>query len=480
MASSNRKKILEAGLKALLATFETQWLIKGLSTFVVEYSSKIDDLPDEQRTVLASATTEECQEVLRELSRCDEHSQEAARESRQTREIAQVLLKKVEYLEELLKTYWAKQSGGDSLVAPPEAPRPLINPSEGNPDDASAVALLSYIWQYPKGDGVRRSWAVKESSVLRGDLEEARRYPGAGIAVFSTHLAGVFPEGTVQNHIAKCVHFWAVEEAQPNDPYLVMTRNPDSITGHVTRVPDFRHTIAVAIILARTGLRPDQMRHYRHLVLEKQREDGGWPAGEGATVTELFSAIYAVEFLHLCAQARNLDDTERKVIERALDDGVAWLIRDTKGTQFWECGVFENEPWDWIIATAWVIRRLAPYADHGHAKWIECLSDALGELVHVANSKRHTLGNDSTQHFRVEARIAAATSVALRTLPLDAVKRANTAEYLGDWRDRAYKVLGDSDSGPLDLATALFLVDSLVESDKLRSYARRALDEFGK
>ncbi len=480
MPSSKRKKILEAGLKALLATFETQWLIKGLSTFVVEYSSKIDDLSDEQRTVLASATTEECQEVLRELSRCDEHSREAARESRQTGEIAKVLLEKAEYLEELLKASWAKQSGGDSSVASPKVPQPFINPSEGNPGDASAVALLSYVWQYPKGDGVRRSWAVKESSVLRGDLEEARRYPGAGIAVLSTHLAEVFPEGAAENHIANCVHFWAVQEAQANDPYLVTTRKPDNITGHVTRVPDFRHTIALAIILARSRLRPHQMEHYRQLVLKRQQEDGGWPAGEGATVTELFSAIYAVEFLHLYACACNLDDSERQVIEKAHDNGVAWLIRDTKGTPVWECGVFENEPWDWAIATAWVIRLLAPNADHAHAKWIECLSDALGELVHVASSKRHTLGNAPTQRFRVEARMAAATSVALRALPLDAVKRANATEYLAHWRNRAYKALGDPDSGPMDLATALFLVDSLVESDKLGLFARRVLDEFGK
>ena len=51
------------------------------------------------------------------------------------------------------------------------------------------LRLLSYIWEYPTLGDPQKSWAVKESAILKGDLVSACKMPGLGIAIFSTELA---------------------------------------------------------------------------------------------------------------------------------------------------------------------------------------------------------------------------------------------------------------------------------------------------
>jgi len=61
------------------------------------------------------------------------------------------------------------------------------------PKDELAHKLLLYFWGYPTSGksetSPEKSWAVKESDVLKDNLKDAREKPGLGAAVFSFELA---------------------------------------------------------------------------------------------------------------------------------------------------------------------------------------------------------------------------------------------------------------------------------------------------
>ena len=64
MAESNRKKILDAAVKAILSASDTAWWLKGPATFIAELSPKFHDLPEEQKEALTSVSLEEFVEVI--------------------------------------------------------------------------------------------------------------------------------------------------------------------------------------------------------------------------------------------------------------------------------------------------------------------------------------------------------------------------------------------------------------------------------
>ncbi|MCH8181430.1 MAG: ATP-binding protein, partial [Proteobacteria bacterium] len=64
--------------KALLATADSAWWIKGPATFISELSARFGDLPDDQRAALVEATPETIREALTQLSLATEHAAYAA------------------------------------------------------------------------------------------------------------------------------------------------------------------------------------------------------------------------------------------------------------------------------------------------------------------------------------------------------------------------------------------------------------------
>lgn len=82
MGDSKRKKVLDAALKALLASSDTAWWLKGPSTFISELSARSGDLPtdlpDEQRNALKEAPLEAIRDALLQIDLGTKHSAYAA------------------------------------------------------------------------------------------------------------------------------------------------------------------------------------------------------------------------------------------------------------------------------------------------------------------------------------------------------------------------------------------------------------------
>jgi hypothetical protein len=118
--------------------------------------------------------------------------------------------------------------------------------------DTLPIKLLSFIWQYPEHGRNHVSWAVKDSLVLRGQLENAREKPGLGVAIVITELALKIFGNKANSRIDGCVT-WAQANALASPPHLLKGTHSYSSDSREEIVPDFRHSIAFAIILARTG-----------------------------------------------------------------------------------------------------------------------------------------------------------------------------------------------------------------------------------
>ena len=70
---------------------------------------------------------------------------------------------------------------GHSLESSPPCPS-----AENDDPRSTSERLTSMFWGYPEQGGNCTSWAVKESFVLRGRLEDAREEPGLGVAIITT------------------------------------------------------------------------------------------------------------------------------------------------------------------------------------------------------------------------------------------------------------------------------------------------------
>lgn len=240
--------------------------------------------------------------------------------------------------------------------------------------------LLSLIWNYPLAGGNQSSWAVKESSVLRGDLKSAIEKPGLGIALFSTELAiAVFGE-PAKSRIDACIN-WGLSRTQSEPPYLMYVEDP--ITSNPNLATDFRHTLALSIILARTQQHMSHLTHYLRLTLDSQREDGGWSPGNGITVSEEFTVLYAVELLTLCHDIESLPKESREKTDFARKRAIDWVIRHSEKNALWKTGVF-NYPWGSLHMTAWVLHRLVPLIELSNESWIECVRQSLSSMIQGA------------------------------------------------------------------------------------------------
>lgn len=349
--------------------------------------------------------------------------------------------------------------------------------------------LLSFIWNYPKArndeESYRASWAVKESAVLLGNLETARQRPGLGVAIFSIELALKVFASCAKSRIDNCIG-WAFSEIDDKKPYMMKVSITHDNESYVEIVLDFRHTIALAIILARTQKKLAHLEQYVKLMFDpKYKEEDIWKAGEGVTVSPVFTAIYGIELLTLCNKNNNLQKIIPKdMVADARNKALQWLITYFDNNGLWKSNVNVMEKYNWepLWVSSWVLRRLVPL-DINNNDWHDCVNMALGKLIHAVRYDSQVWSNSKNeiQRFRVEARIASAVSVTKDMQFIDSVIKEDANTYLEDAKSRFEKILtptGLSDD-KLDLATALFLVDSMIEPEKLQEYAVRVAEKDG-
>jgi hypothetical protein len=239
-------------------------------------------------------------------------------------------------------------------------------------------------------------------------------------------------------------------------------------------IPDFRHTLALAVILARSKTY-GYLDGYVRMVLEKQRDDGGWYPGGGITVSEVFTVFYAVELLHLCAEDPHFVSDFRRKFELARDRGLEWLIANCTTTGLWESGVLTGFGWDDLFTTAWVLHRLSPISSRSVPAWEPCVEHALMILVQRSMDANSSTYSNPDERNRVEARIGAAVAKTVANHKLRKSTVDLIEEYLPNWRKQATTWVTTLPDADLDLATATFLLRGLYAHGELLDHANRIL-----
>ncbi len=342
------------------------------------------------------------------------------------------------------------------------------------PHDSPATSigdrLLQILWLYPEPGELSACWAVKESDVIRGNLDLAQQQPGLGIAIMSTEAA-IHAFGDHAAEKLEGVVAWGMGKAQADKPNLVLTKDPR--TSDET-LPDLRHTLALAIILARTRKHIARLRQYVEFALSKQRpQSGGWPQGEDVMGSELFSSVYALELIGLCIEEYTEWTTLLERSRKAIFDGTNWLCNEHTNTGVWTSRLFGGALWEPLWATAWVLRRLTPINSIHSSNYAHHASQAMQRLIQCASNPATWEGTPEDQRFRVEARVASAVAVGMKKLATEDATRDQANTYMFVWRRRANRLIGKMKDQEIDLATALFLLDSLVDQKKLNQIGQR-------
>lgn len=328
--------------------------------------------------------------------------------------------------------------------------------------------LLSYIWNYPLLNSNQQSWAVKESAVLRGDLENARKEPGLGVAILSTQFASENFGNLASTRVNKVIN-WCMSRTQSEPPHYFQVHQVDAITSQIYLEPDFRHTIAFAIILTRLKKNKLFVNSYISLVLDTQNVgDGGWPAGRGTTVSEIFTVMYAIEFLWLCSSDSFNPKEINLKINTALKNGIEWLIKNVNKDSLWYSGVLSEYLWDGISTTAWILHRLS--AINININWESNMNNAVEAMLKKATNPKIWTRSSDLQRFRVEARVAASLIISKNNFNISDQLGKRVDIYLTEWKQRAINELTKLNETDMDLATALFLVDALVDNTELNQF----------
>lgn len=385
------------------------------------------------------------------------------------------------------KTEWPPRSEDDAELASP------VTVSAGSGAQQAATAdiqqvrtldeavdsMVSFVWSYPiSGEESSASWAVKESAVLKGELGRAREEPGLGTAIVTTELATELFGSAANPRIDTCIDWWTAK-AETMEPYRILARNRRAVTDEqAPPTPDLRHTFAWAVLLARSGRYRSLVHAHLKLILSTQEAQGGWPAEDGATTrSELFTALYAIECLHLLEC--HADDVPADLavrIPESKSTGIQWLLKQLHANGgLWSSGVLREFAWDRVHASAWVLHRLAKTADAPVDGWRESLDKVLLIMLQHARDQRTWLGSDEDQQHRVEARIAAAVRRCKDATWVSASSRDFSEIYLGGWSGRAQRWLNRLDlQRQMDVATAAFLIGGIVAPDNFASLGGRA------
>ena len=349
---------------------------------------------------------------------------------------------------------------------------PSHEPLECSEDDVP-MALLCDIWDYPDGGGARVSWAVKESAVLLGRMEYAREEPGLGVAIMSTDVASMAFGASAHDKIESAIG-WAVSRTQECEPHMVQVRTVEPITLAEAWKPDLRHSLALSVILARFSSHPHLLDSYLTETLRLQSVDGGWPPGEGNTVSELFTVFYAVEFLSLCSSLERPDASLNQRCLSARDRGLQWLVAAVGDNGLWSGGVLEF-PWESLHATAWLLHRLAPVVPMVDHRWRQCLHDVLATTLRRSADPRTWISTETRQRFQVEARVAAAVRTCTDSLRLPGALAEACGDYLDGWCKRYPNPFALMSREEIDLATELFALCALVPRTRLPDLGQACL-----
>lgn len=331
--------------------------------------------------------------------------------------------------------------------------------------------LLRKIWLYPDRGGAKESWAVKESDIIRCNLNNAIRQPGLGITLFTTELAArVFGE-CAKTRIENCIQ-WGFCRTQHQKPFLFLEEYEERINGEIFKKGDFRHTIALAILMARYNFHENQQDNYLKIILENQLKCGGWPS----TVDEnhdnmkanLPSTSYAVEFLSTYSNRRS---NKSNMLKKALNSGQKWLIDFFAKEGAWKVDIFQNESWSSSWSNSYLLIRFIT----GNLQSGE-LKKSMSKCAEKIFSSTHDLTiRDYRLLFIIESRIAAAISESIRVglLPRDLSTRAES--WLLCWEKRFMQTLRKIPAKECDLATSSFAAIALLRKKNARKLGRLIL-----
>jgi len=331
--------------------------------------------------------------------------------------------------------------------------------------------LLRKLWEFPEAGGEQTSWAVKESDTLRGAIDRAIQHPGLGIALFTTELASEVFGARAGSKIRACVD-WGVNRIADSPQHLLAEDSLDTITGRIIKKSDFRHTIALAILMTRTGSHVDHQKHYLHMVLENVCSDGGWAAVLDNNDSDLPATAYTVEYLSAYARAHS--DTPKGLVD-ALRLGQEWLIMAALVEGGWSTGIFAGSGWDHIWSTAYLLPRLLSKQIPSCSEWKQTLSQAAEALLRGAQTADYI---DARLRFRVEARIAAALTRVIEEGLLPALKQDSAQSWLHQWELRFLDALRELPAKECDLATTTFACRALLKDMNYRKTGDKVLAEL--
>jgi hypothetical protein len=347
----------------------------------------------------------------------------------------------------------------------------------------SAGDLLQYFWDYPITQKTQsfaeQSWAVKESLILKGNLLEGREKPGLGCAILSVRFAlEVFGEAAAKGRIDQVVE-WAMRRTDKVHPHLLIDSIFVPTDSTTQQIKDFRHTLAFAEILAMTGRAPSYRDGYLEHTLDKQRErrDGGWNAGENATVSELLTVLYAVIFLGTCKQRVRLSSDKHKEVDEAMNLGISWIVEAASESHLWNIEYLRGQSWNEVLTTAFVLRGMSILGSVPNHSWNQCAGAAQKSLV-TATLDQATWKNidGPLQHFRIESRIGASIARRQQSWATSATTHDQIDAYLGGWRVRGMGQLKKTPPSELDLSTVMYWLESAYSIDELRSAATLILE----
>jgi hypothetical protein len=346
-----------------------------------------------------------------------------------------------------------------------------INKSKKKNNTEIIESLLTNILNYQNGEGNTNSWSIKESSVILGKSTSPVEEPGLGIAIITTQLMNELFEKKIEYNLNLNVN-WAINRMQNTEPFCITLPKRNENNEIEKWVVDFRHTIAFGIINARVYRSSIHIENCLRLVLKEQLEDGGWLAGEGDTKSNIFSALYSIEFLSLCKAIFKNKSYETE-IDSALNRGLNWLINN-----YYDCGwntnVLNNK-FEKTWASSWVVFRLMQLDDLNlNQQWESFLAEILKTFEYIDNSKVY---KKSKMAFLVEIRKAAAVSIIYEKNKnyslIDEITKAKIINYLNCWKINSVQEIKKYGIENIDLASSVFLLYSIISREKLFEIANK-------
>jgi hypothetical protein len=334
-----------------------------------------------------------------------------------------------------------------------------------NLDDCLPL-LIRKIWKFPETEATR-SWAVKESTVLRGDLTHASEQPGLGISLFTTELALNIFGGAAIPKVCNCVD-WGVSQIMARPPFFIQQANLEAVDGNIVYKPDFRHTVALAILMSRSGTYQNLRNEYLNTILNQILPDGSWPSIPNDEKSSLPATVYAVEFL-MISQKKGEGVTPNLL--DAIRHGQEFIARSTIDGG-WTAGIFPGKPWEQVWTTAYLFPRLTSEHLPVFDGWTDTLVKVAEFLLRAA--PKAVYENDLLR-FRVEARVAAALACALGLSEIPPLLAPPINSWLNLWEHRFFETLRQIPFSECDLATATFSSRALIRNKNLSEIAHQVL-----